>query len=124
MVLLQGLGLYKGEREICKRPAKIIIKKRKELKQNIKEYQETSYYNIILAGLILERCIGVKALEAVLDKRNLNYNIVNIIGSKYSRALKRPNKDKKYNSNTLKNRNNRTKKLVLLGRCPSKQPKI
>ena len=46
--------------------------------------------------------------------------MVNTIGGKYSRALKRPNKGRKYNSNTPKNRNNRTKKLALLGRYPSR----
>ena len=46
--------------------------------------------------------------------------MVNTIGGKYFRALKRPNKDRKYNSNTPKNRNNRTKRLALLGRCPSR----
>jgi len=43
--------------------------------------------------------------------------MVNTIGVKYLRALKRPNKGRKYNSNTLKDRNNRTKRLALLGRC-------
>jgi len=42
--------------------------------------------------------------------------MVNAIGGKYLRALKRPNKGKKYNYNTLKDRNNRTKRLALLGR--------
>jgi len=50
--------------------------------------------------------------------------MVNAMGGKHLRALKRPNKDRKYNSNTLKNRDNRTKRLALLGRCPSRQPKI
>ena len=40
--------------------------------------------------------------------------MVNTMGGKHSRALKRPNKGRKYNSNTLKNRNNRTKRLALL----------
>ena len=40
--------------------------------------------------------------------------MVNIIGNKYFRALKRPNKGKKYNSNIFKNRNNRIKRLALL----------
>ena len=35
------------------------------------------------------------------------------------RALRRPNKGRKYNSNTFKNRNNRTKRLALLSGCPS-----
>ena len=36
------------------------------------------------------------------------------MGGKHFKALKRPNKNRKYNSNTLKNRNNRTKRLALL----------
>ena len=46
--------------------------------------------------------------------------MVNIIRGKHFRALKRPNKGKKYNNNTFKNRNNKTKRLALLGRRPSK----
>ena len=42
--------------------------------------------------------------------------MVNIIGGKHFKALKRPNKGKKYNSNALKNRNNRTKTLAILSR--------
>jgi len=64
--------------------------------------------------------MGVKGIKAVLGKRNLGRSIVNTIGGKYLRALRRPNKGRKYNSNTLKNRNNRTKRLALLGRCPSR----
>jgi hypothetical protein len=64
--------------------------------------------------------MGVKGIEADLNKRNLNCSIVNAIGGKYLRAPKRLNKGKKYNSNTLKNRNNRIKRLALLGRRPSK----
>jgi len=64
--------------------------------------------------------MGVKGIEAVLDKKNLSYSIVNAIGGKYLRALKRPNKGRKYNSNTFKNRNNRTKRLALLGGCFNK----
>jgi hypothetical protein len=60
--------------------------------------------------------MGVKGIEANLGKRNLSYSIVNAIGGKYLRALRRPNKGRKYNSNTPKNRNNRTKRLALLGR--------
>ena len=41
--------------------------------------------------------------------------MVNTIGGKYFRALRRPNKGRKYNSNTLKNRNNTTKRVALLG---------
>jgi len=46
--------------------------------------------------------------------------MVNAIGGKHSRAPRRPNKGRKYNSNTLKNRSNRTKRLALLGGCPSR----
>ena len=73
----------------------------------------------------MERYIKVKNIKINLGKRNLNYSIINTIGGKYLGALKRPNKgrkynnntlkNKKYNSNTFKNRNNRTKKLALLG---------
>ena len=50
--------------------------------------------------------------------------MVNAIGGKYLRALRRPNKGRKYNGNTPKNRNNRIKRLALLGRRSSKQPKM
>jgi len=40
--------------------------------------------------------MGVKGIEANLGKRNLSYSIVNTIGGKYLRALRRPNKGKKY----------------------------
>ena len=42
------------------------------------------------------------------------------MGGKHFKTPKRPNKGRKYNSNTLKNRNNRTKRLALLDGCPSK----
>ena len=124
MVLYQDLGLYRGGRETRKRLVKIIVRERKELKQSIKEYQETIYYNIILVRLILERRIGVKGIEADLGERYLSYSIVNTIGGKYPGILKRPNKGGKYNSNTFKNRNNRSKRLALLGRYFNKQFKI
>ena len=124
MVLLQGPGPYRGGRETCKRPVRIIARERKELKQSIKEYQETIYHNIILVKLTLKRYIGVKDIEAILGKKNLSYSIVNTIGGKYLRALRRPNKGRKYSSNTFKDRNNRTKRLALLGRCSSRQPKM
>jgi len=64
--------------------------------------------------------MGVKGTEANLGKRNLSRSIVNAIGGKHLRAPKRPNKGRKYNSNTLKNRNNRIKRLALLSRCSSR----
>jgi len=63
--------------------------------------------------------MGVKGTEVGLGKGNLSHSISNAIGGKYLRALRGPNKGRKYNSNTLKDRNNRTKRLALLGRCPS-----
>jgi len=69
---------------------------------------------------MLERYIGVKGIEANLGKRNPSRSIVNAIGGKQLRALKRPNKGRKYNSNTLKNRDNKTKRLALLGRYSSR----
>jgi len=69
---------------------------------------------------MLERYIGVKGTEAILGKRNPSHSIVNAIGGKYLRAPRRLNKGRKYNGNTLKNRNNRTKRLALLGRFPSR----
>ena len=64
--------------------------------------------------------MGIEGTEANLGERNPSYSIVNAIGGKYLRALRRPNKGRKYNNNTLKNRNNRTKRLALLGRCSSR----
>jgi hypothetical protein len=64
--------------------------------------------------------MGVKSIKADLGKKNLSHSIVNTIGGKYLRALKRPNKDRKYNSNTPKNRSNKIKRLALLSGCPSR----
>ena len=51
-----------------------------------------------------------------MGKGNLSYSLVNTIGGNNLRAPRRPNKGKKYNSNTPKDRNNRSKRLALLGR--------
>jgi len=64
--------------------------------------------------------MGVKGTEVDLGKGNPSRSMGNAIGGKYLRALKGPNKGRKYNSNTLKDRNNRTKRLALLGGCPSR----
>ena len=69
---------------------------------------------------MLKRHIRVKGTKADLGKRHLSYSIVNTIEGKYLGALKKPNKNKKYNSNIFKNRNNRFKRLAILGRCFSK----
>jgi hypothetical protein len=81
----------------------------------MKEYWETIYRNTTL-----ERCMGVEGTKAGLGKRNPSHNMVNAIGGKYLRAPRRPNKGRKYNSNTPKNRSNRIKRLALLGGYPSK----
>jgi len=62
----------------------------------------------------------VKGIEVNLGKGNLSRSIGNTIGGKYLRAPRGPNKGRKYNGNTLKDRNNRTKRLASLGRCPSR----
>ena len=67
---------------------------------------------------MLEKYIGVKGAKGNVGKRILSCNIVNTIGGNNPRALKRPNKGKKYNGNIFKDRNNRFKKLVLLNKCP------
>jgi len=64
--------------------------------------------------------MGVKGTEADLGKSNPSHSIVNAMGGKHLRAPRRPNKGRKYNSNTPKNRNNRIKRLALLGRRPSR----
>ena len=64
--------------------------------------------------------MGVKGIKAIIDKRYLSYNIANAVGGKNLKALKRPNKSKKYNSNTPKNRDNRSKRLALLNKYPSR----
>ena len=64
--------------------------------------------------------MGVKNAKADTSKRSLSYNIVNAIGDNNLRALKRPNKGRKYNGNTFKDRNNKSKRLALLGRGPSR----
>ena len=64
--------------------------------------------------------MGGEGAEAAIDKRYLSYSIVNAIGLKNLRALRRPNKGKKYNSNTPKDRDNRSKRLALLGRCSNR----
>ena len=64
--------------------------------------------------------MGVEGTEADSGKGNPSRSMVNAMGGKYLRAPRRPNKGRKYNSNTLKDRSNRTKRLALLGRCPSR----
>ena len=61
--------------------------------------------------------MGVEDIKANTGKRNLSCNMVNVIGGNNLRALKRP---RKYNGNTFKDRNNKTKGLALLGGCPNR----
>ena len=60
--------------------------------------------------------MGVKGIKANTGKGSLSYNLVNAIGGNNLKALRRYNKGRKHNSNTPKNRNNRSKRLALLGR--------
>jgi hypothetical protein len=64
--------------------------------------------------------MGVEGTEADSGKSNPSHSMVNAMGGKHLRALRRPNKGRKYNGNTPKNRNNRIKRLALLGRRPSR----
>ena len=64
--------------------------------------------------------MGGEGIEAIADKRYLSHSMVNSIGGKNPRAPRRPNKGRKYNSNIPKDRDNRSKRLASLGRCPSR----
>ena len=68
--------------------------------------------------------MGVEGVKTVADKRHLSHSIINAIEGKHLRALRRPNKSRKYNGNIFKDKNNRAKRLALLGRCPNRQPKV
>ena len=46
--------------------------------------------------------------------------IVGLLTKILTEFIIRPNKGRKYNGNTFKNRNNRTKRLALLGKCFSR----
>ena len=89
-------------------------------KQNTKEYWETIYCNITLARLTLERHIGGEGVEANAGEGSPSRSLVNAMGGNNPRAPRRSNKGRKHNGNTPKDRNNRTKGLALLGRCPSR----
>ena len=86
----------------------------------MKEYWETIYCITTLARPTLERRMGVEGTEAGSGKRNPSHSMVNAIGDNNLRAPRRPNKGRKHNGNTSKDRNNRTKGLALLGRYPSR----
>jgi len=51
-------------------------------------------------------------IEGIGEKK-VSYNIVNAIKGKYLKTLLRVNKGRKYNSNAVKDRGNRTKRLAL-----------
>ena len=67
--------------------------------------------------------MGVKGIKVIINKRYLSYSMANAIGGKNLRAPRRPNKGRKYNSNTPKDRDIRSKRLALLGRCLSTVPR-
>ena len=69
---------------------------------------------------MLKKYMGVQGTKADTSKRNPSSSMVNIIGGNNLRASRKPNKVKKYNNNIFKNRNNKTKRLALLGRCPNR----
>jgi len=73
-----------------------------------------------LARLILEKYIKGEGVKVDVSKRSLSRNMVNVIGDNNLKALRRPNKGKKYNNNIFKDRNNRFKRLVLLSRYPNR----
>ena len=77
-----------------------------------------------MARQTLARRIKVKGIKTVADKRHLSHNMVNTIGGKYLKALRRPYKSRKYNNNIFKDKNNRAKRLVLLNKCFNRQPKV
>src|SRR6266705_2305984 len=104
---------------MCKSLVKIIIREKKGPKQSIEKHWGIIYCNIILIKPMLERCMGVKGVKADASKRSLSCNMVNIIGDNNLKALRRPNKGRKYNGNIFKDRNNRFKRLALLCRCLS-----
>ena len=64
--------------------------------------------------------MGGEGAEAVTDKRYLSYSMANAVEGKNLRALKRPNQGRKYSGDTPKDRDNRPKRLALLGRCSSR----
>ena len=101
---------------MCRNLVKTIVKKRKGPKQSIEKHWGTIYRNTTLAKPTLERRMGIEGAKADAGKRSLSYNMVNAIGDNNLRALRRPNKGKKYNGNIFKDRNNKSKRLALLGK--------
>src|SRR6266576_104662 len=120
MALGEGRGIYRGGDETRKCIVRLIVRKRTGPKQNIKEYWETIYRNTILARLTLERHIGVKGTEANAGEGSPSRSLGNAIGGNNLRAPRRSNKGRKHNGNTSKDRNNRSKRLALLGKGPSR----
>jgi len=53
---------------------------------------------------MLKRCIRVKNAKTNAGKRNPSYNIVNTIKGNNPKAPKRPNKGRKHNGNTSKDK--------------------
>ena len=64
--------------------------------------------------------MGVEGAEANAGEGSPSRSLVNAMGGNNLRAPRRSNKGRKHNSNTPKDRNNRSKRLALLGRGPSR----
>ena len=64
--------------------------------------------------------MGVEGVEANAGIGILSCSLVNTIGGNNLKALKRPNKGRKYNGNIFKDRDNRAKRLALLNKCPNR----
>ena len=64
--------------------------------------------------------MGVEGVEANAGKGSPSCSLVKAMGSNNPRAPRRSNKGRKHNGNTPKDRNNRPKRLALLGRGPSR----
>ena len=64
--------------------------------------------------------MGGEGAEAVVDKRYPSHSMANAVGGKNPRALKRPNQGRKHSGDTPKDRDNRSKRLALLGRYSNK----
>src|SRR6266704_610422 len=58
--------------------------------------------------------MGGEGIEAAADKRCPSHSMVNTVGGKHLKALRRPNKGKKHNGNIPKDKDNRFKRLASL----------
>ncbi len=70
--------------------------------------------------MLINISLIIEGAKADAGKRSPSRSMVNAMGDNNPRAPRRPNKGRKHNGNTPKDRSNRTKGLALLGRCPSR----